>query len=149
MAMPLHDPVIQALHVSNDRPALKAIHIPFTAAVSAFIARRDTFSGRRSQISPSDNSRIAGRCAAMLSALFTATAASVHGSGGLRRLFALLIDTYQRFAPERLRSACRFEPTCSNYARLAVDKHGLGRGLSLAMRRLWRCRPPNGGIDYP
>jgi len=52
MAMPLHDPVIPALHVSNHRPALKAIYIPFTAAVPAFIARRDTFSGRRSQISP-------------------------------------------------------------------------------------------------
>jgi len=43
--------------------------------------------------------------------------------------------------------ACRFEPTCSDYAHQALALHGLGRGLYLTMRRLLRCRP-KGGWGY-
>jgi putative membrane protein insertion efficiency factor len=44
--------------------------------------------------------------------------------------------------------ACRFEPTCSEYAHQALAAHGLGRGLYLALRRLLRCRPMGGwGYD--
>jgi uncharacterized protein len=43
--------------------------------------------------------------------------------------------------------ACRFEPTCSEYARQALATHGLGRGLYLTLRRLLRCRP-RGGLGY-
>jgi putative membrane protein insertion efficiency factor len=38
-------------------------------------------------------------------------------------------------------SACRFEPTCSLYAKTALRRHGLRRGAYLAMRRLLRCHP--------
>lgn len=38
-------------------------------------------------------------------------------------------------------SPCRFSPSCSEYARLAVETHGAGRGTWLATRRLLRCRP--------
>jgi putative membrane protein insertion efficiency factor len=37
--------------------------------------------------------------------------------------------------------ACRFEPSCSEYAHQALTAHGLGRGLYLTLRRLLRCRP--------
>lgn len=43
--------------------------------------------------------------------------------------------------------ACRFEPTCSEYAYQALAAHGLGRGLYLTLRRLFRCRP-KGGWGY-
>ena len=44
--------------------------------------------------------------------------------------------------------ACRFEPTCSEYAHQALAAFGLGRGLYLTLRRLSRCRPMGGwGYD--
>jgi putative membrane protein insertion efficiency factor len=46
--------------------------------------------------------------------------------------------------------ACRFTPTCSEYARLAVEKYGVWRGGWLTMGRLLRCQPFHpGGIDLP
>jgi uncharacterized protein len=44
--------------------------------------------------------------------------------------------------------ACRFEPTCSEYAHQALATHGLAHGLYLTLRRLLRCRPWGGwGYD--
>ena len=44
--------------------------------------------------------------------------------------------------------ACRFEPTCSAYAREAICEHGIARGGWLTLRRLSRCRPAGGwGYD--
>jgi hypothetical protein len=43
--------------------------------------------------------------------------------------------------------ACRFEPTCSEYASVAIARHGVIRGSWLAIRRLARCRP-GGGWGY-
>ena len=44
--------------------------------------------------------------------------------------------------------ACRFEPTCSEYAHQALASHGLRRGFYLTLRRLLRCRPLGGwGYD--
>lgn len=37
--------------------------------------------------------------------------------------------------------ACRFQPTCSEYAALAIETHGLLRGAILALGRLARCHP--------
>jgi putative membrane protein insertion efficiency factor len=43
---------------------------------------------------------------------------------------------------------CKFHPTCSMYAKEAIERHGVARGLSLTLRRLLRCRPFSpGGID--
>ena len=45
-------------------------------------------------------------------------------------------------------SACRFDPSCSCYAKMALDWHGLRRGGYLALRRLARCHPWGGhGYD--
>jgi putative membrane protein insertion efficiency factor len=57
---------------------------------------------------------------------------------------------YQRLVSPLLPAACRFAPTCSEYARQAVLEHGLARGAWLAVRRLGRCHPFNpGGYDPP
>lgn len=43
---------------------------------------------------------------------------------------------------------CKFHPSCSHYARQAIELHGAGRGGWLATRRLLRCRPgTRGGFD--
>jgi len=45
-------------------------------------------------------------------------------------------------------SCCRFSPTCSIYCREAIEAHGIGRGILLAMKRLLRCGPwGQGGWD--
>lgn len=44
--------------------------------------------------------------------------------------------------------ACRFHPTCSDYALEAIEVYGWARGVRLAVRRIVRCHPFNpGGID--
>ena len=44
--------------------------------------------------------------------------------------------------------SCRFVPSCSEYAAIAVREHGVGKGLWLAVRRLARCQPLcHGGHD--
>jgi putative membrane protein insertion efficiency factor len=45
-------------------------------------------------------------------------------------------------------AVCRFQPTCSEYAAIAIFRHGPVRGLGLALRRLLRCHPFHaGGYD--
>lgn len=47
-----------------------------------------------------------------------------------------------------LPAACRYQPTCSDYAREAVERYGALRGTILAARRLSRCHPfREGGYD--
>jgi len=52
-----------------------------------------------------------------------------------------VIRLYQVVAAPWTRGACRHVPTCSEYARQAIERHGLGRGLALAAWRLLRCQP--------
>ena len=56
------------------------------------------------------------------------------------RVMLALIVGYQRLTSGRP-SPCRFYPSCSNYAREAVELHGAWRGTGLALVRLSRCRP--------
>ena len=51
----------------------------------------------------------------------------------------------------RGKAGCRFVPCCAEYALLAVEKHGLVRGLRLAGGRIARCKPGNAGdyLDFP
>lgn len=61
-----------------------------------------------------------------------------------------MILFYQR-AMEGRPSPCRFTPSCSSYALEAIELHGTGRGVWLALRRLLRCRPfgPSGYDPVP
>ena len=56
---------------------------------------------------------------------------------------------YKATAPKKMRDRCRFEPTCSTYMIMAINKYGLIRGVIKGLKRISRCRPPNGGVDYP
>jgi uncharacterized protein len=66
------------------------------------------------------------------------------------RFLVFLLALYKRRLSPWLPRACRFTPTCSEYARLALLKHGLWRGGRLATGRLLRCHPFHpGGVDLP
>ncbi len=65
----------------------------------------------------------------------------------MRRALVLLIRGYQAGISPLLPGACRFTPTCSEYARQAIESHGPLRGVWLALRRLLRCHP-FGGAGY-
>lgn len=67
----------------------------------------------------------------------------------LKRILICLIRIYQRFAPDYIRNKCRFEPSCSQYMILSLQKYGLCKGLVKGIDRLRRCNAKNGGFDYP
>ncbi len=59
-----------------------------------------------------------------------------------------VLRLYKRFLSPILPPGCRFSPTCSEYAAEAIEKHGVVRGSTLAVRRLLRCGPWHpGGYD--
>ncbi len=61
--------------------------------------------------------------------------------------FVALIMFYRKCISPYTPSACRFTPTCSQYALEAFRKHGVFKGLYLTVRRLLRCHPW-GGSGY-
>lgn len=59
-----------------------------------------------------------------------------------------IIRFYRVFISPLKPPTCRFIPTCSEYAMLAVEKYGIVRGLWKALKRILRCHPFNpGGYD--
>ncbi len=66
----------------------------------------------------------------------------------VKQLLILMVRAYQAALGPLLGGACKFHPSCSQYAVEALERHGAGRGAQLAARRLWRCRPlVAGGYD--
>jgi putative membrane protein insertion efficiency factor len=66
----------------------------------------------------------------------------------MRRLLIALIRGYQYAISPLMGNHCRFVPSCSQYAADAIQTHGPGRGLWLALQRLARCHPWHaGGYD--
>jgi putative membrane protein insertion efficiency factor len=57
------------------------------------------------------------------------------------RFGVLLVRAYQLMLGPFMGGACRFEPSCSEYAVAAIAEHGLVRGSMLAARRVARCHP--------
>lgn len=57
------------------------------------------------------------------------------------RLGILLVRAYQLALSPFAGGACRFDPSCSEYAVQAIAGHGLVRGIGLALRRVARCHP--------
>jgi putative membrane protein insertion efficiency factor len=66
----------------------------------------------------------------------------------LQQFVIALLRGYKRFVSPWLPSACRYHPTCSEYMREAVERHGAGRGVWMGVKRLARCHPFHaGGVD--
>jgi uncharacterized protein len=65
------------------------------------------------------------------------------------RATAGALALYKRFVSPLMPPACRFTPTCSEFTRQAVLRHGLRRGLVLAAQRLARCHPFHAGGPDP
>jgi len=63
-------------------------------------------------------------------------------------VFVFLIWAYQYTLSPLLGPSCRFYPSCSEYARQAINRHGPLSGLLLAAKRILRCHPFHpGGVD--
>ena len=68
----------------------------------------------------------------------------------IRRVVAGPIWLYQKLISPLMRPRCKYVPSCSEYARMAIQEYGVVRGIILAGWRLLRCNPAShGGIDYP
>lgn len=65
-----------------------------------------------------------------------------------RRVAIGAVRAYQVLLAPVMGGACRFTPSCSAYAVEAIERHGAGRGIWLAMTRVARCHPWGGaGFD--
>jgi|GEM_PF-4666546 len=62
-------------------------------------------------------------------------------NAGIGQCLALLIRAYQYLLSPWLGPSCRYLPSCSEYAREALEIHGPWRGSWLALRRVSRCHP--------
>jgi len=59
-----------------------------------------------------------------------------------------VIKFYRLFISPLKPPSCRFVPTCSEYALIAIEKYGVARGVLMAIRRILRCHPFHpGGYD--
>jgi len=66
----------------------------------------------------------------------------------MKYVLLALIRAYQYLLRPLLGANCRFYPSCSDYAREAVERYGALRGSWLALRRISRCHPYHpGGYD--
>jgi putative membrane protein insertion efficiency factor len=68
----------------------------------------------------------------------------------IARFLVLLIRGYQRTLSPLLGQICRFDPSCSQYTLVCIQRFGALRGVWLGGRRLARCHPFHpGGVDLP
>jgi len=62
--------------------------------------------------------------------------------------FLVIIKFYQNFISPLLPSTCRYSPTCSEYAKQSLVKHGLIKGSFISIKRIIKCNPWGGnGYD--
>jgi uncharacterized protein len=74
--------------------------------------------------------------------------AAQSGRNAMQTVLIALLRFYKLAVSPFLGSRCRFYPSCSDYAREAIQYHGAARGTYLAARRLCRCHPfCAGGFD--
>ena len=68
----------------------------------------------------------------------------------MTRLLMAMIRAYQLLLSPLLGPACRYQPTCSEYAKLCIRDHGPIKGCWLGLKRILRCHPFAGfGYDPP
>ncbi len=68
----------------------------------------------------------------------------------IKKCILTLVKAYQLLVSPFLGRHCRFYPSCSEYAFLAIEKYGTWDGLKKGTARLLKCHPWNpGGVDLP
>jgi putative membrane protein insertion efficiency factor len=66
----------------------------------------------------------------------------------MKRILIFLIDVYRVGISPYFPPSCRYQPTCSSYAKEALEKHGVLKGCWLAAGRIASCHPwSKGGYD--
>jgi len=66
----------------------------------------------------------------------------------VKALLLALLRAYQYAVRPLLGANCRFYPSCSDYAKEAIERHGAYHGAWLALRRVLKCHPYHaGGFD--
>jgi putative membrane protein insertion efficiency factor len=65
------------------------------------------------------------------------------------RFLIFILRAYKRWISPLLGPRCRFVPSCSEYAMVAIARHGALRGSWLGLRRIARCHPLNPGGHDP
>lgn len=69
----------------------------------------------------------------------------------MKKMCLLMIKIYKMlFSPifHMFGSECKFYPTCSEYAKQAIEKYGVIRGCLLSIKRIFKCNPfSKGGYD--
>lgn len=65
----------------------------------------------------------------------------------MKKILLKIIELYQQM-PLSCHFKCKFYPTCSNYAKEAIETYGVLKGLFLSIKRILKCNPfSKGGID--
>lgn len=59
----------------------------------------------------------------------------------MKRLLLALVRFYRKYISPCTRPSCRFIPTCSEYALIAIERYGAWKGGWLALKRICRCHP--------
>lgn len=87
-----------------------------------------------------------GHCIALLASILERL---MKGTGRIIvTCLLVIVRAYQLMISSFTKPRCRFQPTCSEYARQALEEHGLAQGLWLSAKRLGRCHPlSDGGVD--
>ena len=67
----------------------------------------------------------------------------------LKSFMLLVIRVYQKLLSPLLPQACRFYPSCSEYSRESIVRHGVVKGVKLTFFRLGKCHPFNPGGHDP
>jgi len=58
-----------------------------------------------------------------------------------KKIVIYIIRLYQSFLSPRIGNTCKYYPTCSEYAIIAIDKYGIIKGTIMAIYRILRCNP--------
>ncbi|MBD63129.1 MAG: membrane protein insertion efficiency factor YidD [Gammaproteobacteria bacterium] len=66
----------------------------------------------------------------------------------MKKFFVVMINFYQKYLSFLLGNNCRFEPTCSQYSKESIERHGVLLGGYYSLTRIIKCGPwSRGGID--
>ena len=70
----------------------------------------------------------------------------VYSIFNIKSIILSSVKIYQRIAPKKIRLKCRFEPSCSQYMILAIEKYGVIKGVNKGIKRLSKCKSRGDGM---